>query len=324
MVSFSINIYSPKQISNASIGKSTNTLDKIWKFSNSNEINQLVSSYISCIRRSIICKEGVLGGCIWAMNEVMDNVIQHAGIETGFIMAQLDKKNNRLNVCIFDYGQGIYMTLKKTEHKPKTAVDAITMAMNEGVTRDKKIGQGNGLWGLFNIVSQNDGKLSIVSGKGRLLVSDFGKISKTCNEMVILNKKNQCTTISFHVNLDKEISIKEALKGQDIIDMSIEDMKGDFGDIIYKIVNVGSGTGTRESGIMIKNELINVYLTEKKRIVIDFEGVAVVSSSFADELISKLIDEMGFYQYQSIFHIVNMDSNVQTIFEASLKKRLSK
>jgi anti-sigma regulatory factor (Ser/Thr protein kinase) len=204
-----IDFNNPKQISDVNIGKTTNTLDKIWKFSNSSEIHQLVTSYITCIRRTIICKEGVLNGCIWAMNEVMDNVIQHAGIETGFIMAQLDKKNSHLNVCIFDYGQGIYMTLKDTEHKPKTAVDAITLAITEGVTRDKKIGQGNGLWGLYNIVSQNDGKLSIISGKGGLLISDHGKISRTCNEMVILNKYNQCTTISFHVNLDKEISMKE-------------------------------------------------------------------------------------------------------------------
>lgn len=318
-----IDFISPKQISDVNIGKSTNTLDKIWKFSNSTEIHQLVTSYITCIRRTIICKEGVLSGCIWSMNEVMDNVIQHAGIETGFIMAQLDKKNNHLNVCIFDYGQGIYMTLRDSEHKPKTAVDAITLAMTEGVTRDKKIGQGNGLWGLYNIVSQNNGKLSIISGKGGLLISDSGKISRACNDMVILNKYNQSTTISFHLNLDKEISIKEALKGYDVVDMSIEDMKGDFGDIIYKIAEVGSGTGTRESGIKIKNELINIYQSEKKRIVIDFEGVGIVSSSFADELISKLIDEMGFYQYQSIFHLVNMNSNIQTIFESSLKKRLS-
>ena len=253
----------------------------------------------------------------------MDNVIQHAGIETGFIMAQLDKKNSHLNVCIFDYGMGIYKTLRDSVYKPKSAVDAITVAIKEGVTRDKKIGQWNGLWSLYNIVSQNDGKLSIISGKGGLLFSDSGKISRACNEMVILNKYNQSTSISFHFDLDKEISIKEALKGYEVVDMSIEDMKGDFGDIIYKIANVGSGTGTRESGKKIKNELINIYMSEKRRIVIDFEGVGIVSSSFADELISKLIDEMGFYQYQSIFQLKNMNSNIQTIFESSLKKRIS-
>jgi hypothetical protein len=319
-----IDFVNPKQISDANIGKSTSTLDKIWKFSNSDEIHQLVTSYVTSIRRNVICKEGVLSGVIWSMNEVMDNVIQHASIDNGFIMAQMDKKNNHLNVCIYDYGRGIFMTLRDSEHKPRTAVDAITLAIKEGVTRDKSIGQGNGLWGLYNIVSQNNGKLSIISGKGGILVSDSGNISRACNEMVVLNKYNQSTTISFHLNLDKEISIKDALSGYDVIDMSIEDMKSDFGDVIYKIADIGSGTGTRESGIKIKNELINIYQVEKKRIVIDFEGVGIVSSSFADELISKLIDEMGFYQYQSIFHLVNMNSNVQTIFESSLKKRLSK
>lgn len=41
------NFNSPKQVSDASIGRLTNTLDKIWTFSNSDEINQLVTSFTS-------------------------------------------------------------------------------------------------------------------------------------------------------------------------------------------------------------------------------------------------------------------------------------
>ncbi len=72
----------------------------------------------------------------------------------------------------------------------------------------------------------------------------------------------------------------------------------------------------------MKNELINIYNANKSKFFIDFADVGIISSSFADELIGKLIDEIGFYQFQSIFQIVNMNKSIQLIFESSLKKRL--
>ncbi len=316
------NFNNPKQIVSTSINKSTNLFDKIWVFSDSGEINQIVTSYTSFLMRSRVCEPGVIQGSIWAINEVMDNVIQHSGLGKGFIMAQLNRSTGRLNVCIYDYGQGIYKTLRRSEFKPKSAVDAITLCIQEGVTRDKSVGQGNGLWGLYNIISQNEGRLSIVSGKGAIVFFSGGDPTRTFEDIVILNRTNQSTTVSFSVNLDRGISMKDALRGYDTTDMFIENLRGDFGEIIYKLADVGSGTGTRESGLLMKTEVLNIYKSSNSRIVIDFDGVGIVSSSFIDEFIGKLIDEIGFYQYQSIFQLVHMNKAVQPIFEAALKKRI--
>lgn len=316
------NFAKPERISQTTIERSSSLLDKFWTFSNSEEINNTVNSLTSSLMRKTVCEEGVINGCIWAVNEVMDNVIQHSGTGKGFVMAQFNNNNSLLNVCIYDYGFGIYKTLLKSDFRPKSAVDAITLSIREGVTRDKRIGQGNGLWGLNNITSQNDGRLSIISGKGGMFFSKKGEVAKPYNEIVILNKDNQSTTVSFILNLNKKISLKEALKGHEVTDMFIENLKGDFGDTIYKIADVGSGTGTRESGLQMKNELLNIYNITKCKIIIDFNGIGIISSSFADEFIGKLIDEIGFYQYQSIFQLVNMNTGIRPIFEASLKKRL--
>jgi hypothetical protein len=272
--------------------------------------------------RTAICEEGVLHGSIWSLNEVMDNVIQHSGTGKGFVMTQLLHKNTCLNVCIYDYGLGIFKTLANSIHKPKSAVDAITLCIKEGVTRDEKIGQGNGLWGLHNIISQNNGRLNILSGKGGMFFSDYGQKARPSNDIVILNKNNQSTTVHFVLRLKNKISLKEALKGHEITDMNVENLKNDFGDIVYRIADVGSGTGTRDSGLLMKNELINIYKSTNNPIIIDFDDVGIISSSFADEFVGKLIDEIGFYQYQSMFRLVNMNRNIQPIFEASLKKRM--
>lgn len=81
-------------------------------------------------------------------------------------MGQIHSTSQNIAFTIFDAGQGIYNSLKSSIHKPQTAVDAITLAIQEEVTRYIKIGQRNGLFGLHSIVKQGQGKLVITSGGG--------------------------------------------------------------------------------------------------------------------------------------------------------------
>jgi hypothetical protein len=319
-----INIRSPIKATENNISLNSNALDKIWSFTNSKEINNLINSIISCIRRCVICESGVLDACEWGINEVMDNVLQHSDVSEGFIMTQVNKEKRLINVCIFDYGIGIYNTLKNSEHRPRNPIDAILYCVKEGVTRDKKIGQGNGLWGLHNIISLNNGHLAIISGKGGIYFKKNGKEVKTMQDLIVLNKKNQLTTVNFHLNLKKEISIKDAIGGYDIIDLYTESLENEKGEIIYKISDVITGTGTRESANYIRNELLNIYKKTKQPILIDFSKVGIISSNFSDELIGKLILEIGFYQFQSIFKLINMNKTIQSILDKSISQRFDK
>src|SRR5699024_11745283 len=45
----------------------------------------------------------------------------------------------------------------------KSPFDAITSAMKRGFTRDKKTNQGNGLWGMSQLILNNRGILNIIS-----------------------------------------------------------------------------------------------------------------------------------------------------------------
>ena len=256
----------------------------------------------------------------YILNEIMDNVIQHSTLNQGFVMAQIQKESKNINVCIFDYGLGIYQTLKK-RYNPRSAIDAISLSVQEGVTRDKEVGQGNGMWGLYNIVNLNTGHLSIISGNGGLLF----KVKKTTSlkHIIMLNQTNQATTINFHLNLNKQTSITDAIKGYTFPNLYIENLENSAGQIVYKIGAAESGTGTRESGEAIRIELINIYKEAEKSIAIDFENVGIISSSFADELIGKLIMELGFFQFQKIFHITNMNPTIQSILHRSIGQRFA-
>lgn len=313
---------SPATINIKNINRHTYCLDKIWKFHNSDEVHTLVNGLLQNIRTSIECEPGVIDACTWGLNEIMDNVIQHSESNCGFIMAVVHKKTKHIGICIFDYGIGIYKSLISAgNHSPKNAIDAISLAVQEGITRDKSVGQGNGMWGLYNIVNLNAGVMTIISGKGGLSLNK-GQI-KSFKEIQMLSIEQQATTVNFNLNLDKDISIKDVLGGHELTDMYIENMEDDYNRVVFKISDATSGTGTRQSGLKIKNEVINLYKKAKRPIIVDFTDIGIISSSFADEFIGKLVIELGFFQFQQIITLTNMNSTIQTIVQRSLSQRMA-
>jgi len=242
--------------------------DKVWVFNNSTDVFNLTNGIISSIRKSIECENGVIDSCEWGIYEIMDNVIQHSETKRGFVMVQVNKKSNSLNICIFDYGVGIYRTMLGTTPNPRNPIDAISLSVQEGKKGAKSVGQGNGMWGLYNIVNNNLGHLTIISGTGGIFYND--NKAQTFKDIIVLNYKQQATAVNFHLNLNKETLITNAIKGHTFVDLYSENKEDSFGRIVFKINDVASGTGTRESAIEIRNELINLYTVNKKTFIIDF------------------------------------------------------
>lgn len=316
------NFKNPLLASKETIIKNTKCLDHIWKFKDSAGIYLLVEGILSNLRRAIECEPGIFDAVSWGLNEVMDNVIQHSEAETGFVSAAVHKKTRCINICVFDYGIGIYKSLKKSkEHNPRSAADAISLAVKEGITRDKSVGQGNGMWGLYNIVNLNSGKMIIISGKGGL--SLINSRADSYSEMIYLNRRHQATTVSFHLDLKNDISIKDALGGYELVDLFLEELEDENDRVVFKLVDSELGVGTRESGALLRTEIKNIVKKSRKPIIIDFEGIGMISSSFADEFLGKLIVELGFFQYQQVFTLVNMNETVQSITQRSISLRMS-
>ncbi len=57
---------------------------------------------------------------------------------------------------------------------------------------------------------------------------------------------------------------------------------------VFKFVNFGENLGTRMLGEQARRMLLPLVQGEEK-VVLDFEGVDVVSNSFADECLAKLL-----------------------------------
>lgn len=144
-------------------------LSRVWVYFDDRQANHITSAYMDTIRRRVVCKPGVLEALERCLYEVLDNVMQHAETGQGFVMMQLHPQSHRLAFGVADAGLGVQRSLATSDaYKPKTSFDALTLAIKEGVTRDKVANQGNGLFGLFRIIEQNNGRLTMRSGRGRM------------------------------------------------------------------------------------------------------------------------------------------------------------
>lgn len=104
-----------------------------------------------------------------------------------------------------------------------------------------------------------------------------------------------------------------------IVTKNLED---DYGKIVYRVKDRAEGTGTREAAIRVKNEIFNMLTERKQMLAVDFSGVEVLSSSFADELIAKMILEMGFFQFNQMIRLRGIDESQQIILQKSVIQRL--
>jgi hypothetical protein len=296
-------------------------LNKVWRFENSTEINNLVDGFLNEVYKQALCKTGVIEGLTWCLNEVMDNVLQHSNLSRGYVMGQIHKSSKHIAFCIFDAGQGIFNSLSLSKHAPRNPIDAITLAVKEGVTRDIKIGQGNGMWGLHNIVRANSGMLSITSNSASYMLK--GEEIRTFKRLPVISNQLGTTTVDFQIDFEKGISISDALGGHTPINIRLEALENEKGNIIFKLSDKSSGTGTRQSGERIRNEISNIYEETKRIIEIDFGGISVISSSFADELIGKLVAGYGFFGFTQIFKLINMNEIIQSVVNRSVSQRMA-
>lgn len=300
-------------------------LGKIWKFQTSKDIYEIQTALINELRRNDIFANGVLEGIEWSINEIMDNVLNHSQESCGFIMGQIHKSTKHVAFTIYDAGIGIYNSLKDSINSPRNNADALTLCIKEGVTRDKKVGQGNGMYGLFSLIREGNGRLVITSGRDAYQYIE-GTPSILKDVHLYPSKERWSTTVDFQLDYSQDISIKKVLtfhgKEFDFTNLYAENLENDAGELVFRISELAEGTGTRESALRLKNEIINLMKTNKQIAVLDFSKINVVTSSFIDELVAKLLVELGLFQFNRYIKLTNMSITIQQTLQKSVIQRI--
>ena len=257
----------------------------------------------------------------WALWEVMDNVLQHSEASEGFLEVQVHPQTSRLAVCVADAGQGVLASLRGSSHRPRSHVDALTLAIEEGVTRDNNTNQGNGLWGLAQIVQDNKGVLNLMSGRGQLVI-DESEI--TTNSFGWAPSRDTAgTIIDFQLDVSQPIDLIRAI-GHDSTTIAAEKFQtlGGSGSLL-SVRDHSHGTGTRRSASELRTLAINLLTSNGPELVVDFESVPIISSSFADEFIGQMVVRLGFVRFGSEVRLVNLNPTVSSLVDRAVSLRLA-
>ena len=89
---------------------------------------------------------------------------------------------------------------------------------------------------------------------------------------------------------------------------------------IMKLSEHGSTLGLRELARQINQE-IEKHIDKNENIILDFEKVDSVSSSFADELVAKFMFEIGKEKYLKLVKIRNANNFIKTMINSSIADR---
>lgn len=296
--------------------------DKVIKYDNSAQVAAFTQKCVDTISHQVLCEDGIFESLIWCINEVMDNVLLHSNGNSGFVMAQFHTVSKHIAICVSDTGIGIFNSLRGSTHHPRRTLDALSLAIQEGV--GDGLGQGNGLYGLYQIIQANGGRLTLTSGSASLMLANENTLQRY-EHLPYISGDTPGTVVDFQLDLNKKVDIKKAFSsigGFDGFDIRLDNMLQENDSILYDVYTNCEGTATRDAGKLLRFDVLNTFRRTKSKICLDFTNIATVSSSFVDEFIGKMVIELGFVLFNQVISIVGMNRTVQYLCERSVYMRI--
>ena len=123
--------------------------------------------------------------------------------------------------------------------------------------------------------------------------------------------------------------LEEALKfgGKKYVSLDFVGTKYDTesdGHVVFRIIEESPSFGSRLAGTPIRTKLMNLYqMSGKKKIVVDFANVPLISSSFADEVFGKLFLEIGPMAFMAKFDIRNAMETINQLIDRAIAQRMA-
>lgn len=296
------------------------------RFENPESQKKVVDDFMNIIIGYMNLPKDIISGLEWSINELTDNVLNHSNSSYGgLFQAILYPKEEMIAFAIADCGRGILKSMQEGFPELRLDIDAIGEAIKAGVTRNPQAGQGNGLAGSLRIATLSGGSFDITSGTGRLVITSLETKRKP-----LIDSKFNGTIICGQIKVSSNFSISDALGFDgtkdyvplDIIDRNFEMEEKDC--FLFKMKEENSGFGTRKAGIQLRNKVLNILNSKPDYpIIIDWDGIPVISSSFADEFIGKLFLEMGAMSFMARVKNKGMEILITQLLDKAIAQRLT-
>lgn len=284
-------------------------------------VNKILNAILSSIR-DINRKD--LSAVEWAINEITDNVLVHSESRIGGLiqLSSFNTRQKRIEYVVCDAGVGIPSTLKPTLNL-RSDVQCLDMSIKEGITNGK--GAGNGLFGSYKTASESGGYFHIHSGNASLLFRPGPRLGLMVkNERVPYEGTLIISCLDYSVPQLLENALVFGGKKEerpDFIELNYEDINED--KINFSLSVESDGFGTRHAGLPVRNKIINLlnYYDSPFTVIIDFNNVPLLSSSFADEVFGKLFQEIGEKEYRTRMVLYNCEKMNKMLIDRSIHQR---
>lgn len=260
----------------------------------------------------------------WAMNEISDNVLNHSQSPVGGFLqlSVFDPRRFRVEFTVSDAGVGVPTTLRTSVPDIRDDADALMQSVRSGVTRSAQDFQGNGLYGTLEICRVGGGKFSLNAGKG--LLYSVNKTVSARNDNVPFCGTTVDAVIDFSepALLEKALAIDGRVhKPVDYIELRYE--QDGLRSVPFKLDEQALSFRSRPAGKPVKTKLSNLVQACPGQVIqVDFGGITVISSSFADEVFGKLFLELGPMRFMQSIRLQNVSPTVQALIDRAITQRM--
>lgn len=295
---------------------------RVWQFDSPNEVYAIVDATVEFLSRSLLWEKGTLHSLEWSLYELLDNVFQHSQSPTGFFMFQVQAERRRLSFAIADQGIGILNSFAGSKYKPASALDAITLAVQRGVTRNQETNMGNGLWGATEIAARSMGQITVSSSGSAIFFKRMRGDAITVPVVGILDQHCPGTIIDAQIDASVSVDVGTMFGKLDApVNLRLENMEDDSGALVIDIKQMRIGAGTRATGEAARLHLANLIKASERQLLVDLSGVGIISSSFADECFGKLRKQLGADQFNKRIAFRGINDAVNVVMRNAIAQR---
>jgi anti-sigma regulatory factor (Ser/Thr protein kinase) len=260
----------------------------------------------------------------WSINEITDNVLVHSHSPNGGLVQLTAMKKKTVEFVVCDRGIGIPKSFKSSGIDFGSDVHALSKAIEQGVTRDKSVGQGNGLYGSYKIAVKSGAHFSVHSGNATLYYTPKSGMHTKRESIPMIGTMVVCAIdYTSSLLLEEALDIKGAkFSPIDLIESQYE--TGDDGNIMFILKDHADSLGSRNAGTPVRNTLKNlIRFLDGNRVIVDFAGIHLISSSFADEVFGKLFLDLGPLDFSTRLEFKNMDQTVKLLIDKAILQRMN-
>lgn len=291
----------------------------VMQFYNMEDCIATTDKIVNNTLRTVELSRKHLAALEWAVTEITDNVLNHSQSPVGgFAIYHRIPRTSIIEFTVADCGVGIGRTLQIKDDR-----EAVEMAIQEGVTRNKQTNQGNGLFGTFRLACASKCLFSLRSRNGTLYVDREGEVHTRRTTVPFPGTLVTCQIDCSNPDLIERafnFAGRSHLPAFDYVEKIHE--KSDGNDLWIIAKDICKTFGSRESGREARQYIENMLVaSDGKPVHIDFEDIPVISSSFADEVFGKLFVKLGSMKFMRLVQIENTVSTVEGLIGRAIDQR---